>query len=306
MRKWPLFTAVPGVALAVFALLASVCATEASASTRASGTDAVYLNYEQAVALPSQNGQSALVVLTASLVNDGAHTVAARFGVPAGFHDAALTSGAKNGWRVQDGALVDLHLPVGSSTLTVQGLVPLAQQAADLTFIQPYVVQSFYAVIPEGALVVSAQGGFAPSSQTFAIRGVHFRRFTRPGLAAGEPLTLAYTLLPTANVPQASPLPSLPVLNSDSAQSADWEAIGNLLVAVAIVGVGLWSIRRAADRQQVVDGDTGGGLSDDPLGQWAQLELLYRKGGVARDVYEQQRAEYRKRAVDQALTQHVK
>lgn len=281
-------------------------------ATSQSGPNELYIPSEQILALPSKNGNTALLVETIAVQNQSSHAQSISLPLPAGITEPEIIQSTNGHWLLRGSVLTTTSLAPGTTQVVVDMIVDLSQQAANLSFVSTLTVRNLYVIIPEGALVVSAQGGFEPSSQTLFVKGVAFRRFTRPELPAGQSFTLAITLLPTANLPEASPLPGVPVLNDNSEASANLEAIANLLLVAAILAVGVWAVRTSPGLGQYserVSPLTSKSLLTQQLAKkqtvlqdWAALEDCYRKGGMEREEYEARRVIYRELAIDLELS----
>lgn len=208
-------------------------------------SQAVYISAIEIVAIPSKDGNTAEIVETVALHNGTARPAAFAVMVPQGATDPGFIAAQSKGWFYGKGAFVNEHVPTGNSTLVVSMQAALGGQSADLTFTEPVDVQALFLIVPQGALFVSAQGGFLTSSDTFVTGKVTYRRFTKFDLQAGVPWSMSLTLLPTAGGRQTPLPPDQPILNAYSSHSVDLEATGNLLLAAAILVVGMISIRRS-------------------------------------------------------------
>lgn len=300
----------------MFAFLVVSCLTLCSAAgmpaqaavTAASPNgNALYVSSEQLLALPSKNGAETLIIDTLTFTNDTGHPTPVNEPLPVGITSSELV-GTSPGWRLVGQNVTNEGMAPGTDEVIIEMVVNLAQQAADLTFTSPLPIRSMIVIIPEGALVASAEGGFAPSSQVLSVKGVSFRRLTRPEVLRNTPWTLALTELPTANLAQATALPGVPVLDSDSATAADWEAIANLLIAVLILAVGVFAVgnpgpRSGGARKNHVpagaeSADSLASRKKEIMQQWVALERLYRKGGMTREDYEHAVTTVRDLAID--------
>lgn len=297
--------------LLIVSILALSCtlalpAYAAVTSTLANG-NTLYVDAEQLLALPSKNGAEALIIDTLTVTNNTGHRASVEETLPSGIASSELVT-TSSGWRLAGQAVINDDMAPGTAKVIIEMVVNLAQQAADLTFTSPLPIRSMIVIIPEGALVASAEGGFAPSSQVLSVKGVAFRRLTRPELMSNTPWTLALTELPTANIAQASALPGVPVLDSDSTAAADWEAISNLLIAVLILAVSVFAVGNPGPRSGgtpkygifscIESTDSLSRRKNEIMQQWVAVERLYRKGGMTREDYERAVTKVRDLAID--------
>lgn len=243
-------------------------------------SQAVYISAIEIVAIPSKDGNTAEIVETVALHNGTGRPTAFAVTVPQGATDPGFIAAQSKGWFYGKGAFVNERVPSGNSTLVVSMQAALGGQSADLTFTEPVNVQALFLIVPQGGLFVSAQGGFLTSSDTFVTGNVTYRRFTKFDLQAGVPWSMSLTLLPTAGGRQTPLPPHQPILNAYSSHSVDLEATGNLLLAVAILVVGMISIRRSG----AGDGSMG------REGRERRARLLARREVVMREWTEFERS----------------
>ena len=291
MRAWR------GILIALV-LLGTGLLIPQSAAAQALNGNALFVASEQVLAVPTKNGNTLQALLSVNVENTTGHTEPVVYQLPAGGQSPRIVaSSTKNIAINAQGELRLLSRPAGVTTFAVEFHAPLNQNGTELTWQENLPVRKLFFVIPEGALTVSAQGGFQTDSQSILSGGQSFRQFTKLEIPANSPWTVAIALLPTANGRQAAPLPNVPVLNSYSPRTADLEAIGNLLLVVVILALGIVSIRRGSvlsSRPEVR------ALTDQKMNvleRWADLEAAFSRGEIQQAEYQERRDRLKKRAV---------
>nr|NNM90198.1 hypothetical protein [Bacilli bacterium] len=168
-------------------------------------------------------------------------------------------------------------------------------------------IRVFSVSIPEGALAISAQGGFETVSSTFQASSQTFRRFFKLDIAPNYAWQLSMTLLPTAGGHQASPLPGLTILDSYNANTADAEAMANVVLIFAILVIGFISIERAGrnqsrrrrDHRQHVDAQK---QKEAWMHELVQLEMAFRQGACEEERYMVESSALKEKLIDLTLS----
>ena len=278
-----------------------------AASAAAINANVLYINQEQIVAMPTKNIQQVLLVDTIQLYNGSGQAKRVEVPLLQGLTNVRFLGGSTTPKQVSNQLLV-VQINPGMTSFSIQASVPFQDQGATLVLSSPLAVRSFFVAIPEGALALSAQGGFETVSTTFIANHMTFRRFAKLDLQPNTPWQMSMTMLPTANGKQAKPLPGLPVLNSYNQNSADFEAATNLVLAVMILAVGIVSIRRSGQTRRrvspVQDATTRELLraKDDLMKRWLDLEDQHDAREVTDPEYEAQRAIWKDKVVDVELS----
>lgn len=261
----------------------------------------LYVAQGQLVVIPSRDGQWADMVETLVFHNGTGRKASVAIPLPQGASDFAVVAMQTKGWEIRGADLVNQSVMPGDSIEYVSMRAALGGQSAILTWDTPYDVRELYVVVPQGGLFLSAEGGFLTASQTFVDSAVTYRRFTKLDIQPGVPWAMSMTLLPTAEGRQ-TPLPKgLPILNAYSRSSADWEALGNLVLAVAILTVGMVSIRwsglKASAQSRRTDRRRAGLLAqrEQLMRTWTEWERTHQSERTTAD--EAVRADFKERAV---------
>ncbi len=267
------------------------------ALAQSSSANSLYVSSEQVLAVPSKSGATLQALLTVNIQNVGA-TTSVSYAMPSGANHLNVVAGTVKSVAVdQHGRLRFYAVGHSLTTFAIEFQVPLNQNGTELTWQEPFAVRKLFFVIPEGALTVSAEGGFQTDSQAM-MSGTHvYRQFTELDIGANEPWTVAVALLPTANGKQAPPLTKVRVLNSYGSRVADFEAVANLILVVLILALGVFSIRS----QTKWRGQTS--LTDfrkqkaNLMEGWADLEQARQGGKIGEKDYRARR----ERMVERAL-----
>ncbi len=267
------------------------------------------IDQEQVVVMPTRNEKTLVFVDTLTIRNLAHHAVT--FQLPAIGGSSQRSILLAKGIKAQaDAQGFLMTLPPGVGDFSYTGRLPFSDQASTITLVEPLAIRVFSVSIPEGALAISAQGGFETVSSTFQASSQTFRRFFKLDIAPNYAWQLSMTLLPTAGGHQASPLPGLTILDSYNANTADAEAMANVVLILAILVIGFISIERAGrnqsrrrrDHRQHVDAQK---QKEAWMHELVQLEMAFRQGACEEERYVVESSALKEKLIDLTLSLQV-
>lgn len=287
------------IVMATGLLIGSLLLTGAPVFAQAPNSQGVSVASEQVLAVPSQGGNTLQAMLTVSMQNSTAGTQDILFNLPVGSTSPRLAASSAKQIALTAKGQVKVSVPAhGTTTFAVLFSSPLNQNGTELTWQNNLAVQRLLFIIPEGALTVSAQGGFQTDSATIFSGKKAYREFTKLGLPADSSWTVSVALLPTANGKQASALPGVRVLSSYGQTTANLEAIFNLILVVFILGMGIVSIRMEGGLRTSGDVTELTQQKERVFTHWVNLEEAYANGAIEQADYLKRRERFKRRAIE--------
>lgn len=260
---------------------------------------------EQMFLLPDTTHQGFDIVDSLAVKNTSSVPETVQIGIPVGAHAVQVDgktpiAGSLSGQTL---TLKGVALPHQTSTVTVSYSFPLnGQKGVQFTIHSFYPVYVAHLYMPEGNSALSAQGLFTTTTTT-QIQGTTFRVFTREGIPASDEWTLSLQLLPSVTPNQK--VAGLPVLGADPNGTVnDLQAVGNLLVVVLVLAVGLIGIRSTqwGRRTSQAASRAAGAQKEAALYQaWLHLEQQYQGGRVTEAQYQKRRQDLKQRLIEATL-----
>ena len=259
------------------------------AAAQADPAGSLAITNESLVFVPVPVHHTFEVIESVTVRNSDANRATVSLSIPNGATAVQLASPQGANSVVKNGILT-LHGAVAgkrTATIALSYVMPFgAGNSSSVTFHTQYPIYTAKLYLPTNAGALSAPD-LLVRTQTTAISGTTFRVFTRLGIPAGDNWTMTISLLPgtlSSNIPPA--VSQLPVLaGMDDNQTNGLQAVWNLLLAVFILLLGLFSVRSTQWLRA-----TGSLSSDAALMQaWESLERRYREGEVPEADYLVQR-----------------
>lgn len=181
-----------------------------------------------------------------------------------------------------------------TTKVTFTYVLPMSgQTGVQTTLHSNYPVLVAHLYLPIGNSALSAPGTM-PDTQTVTISGTTFRVFTRPGIPAGDNWPMSLELLPSAE--KGPSISGLPIIGmTDQSTGSTLQALGNLVIAVLILVIGLISIRSTQ----------WGRSARTPVSQeealyraWESVEWQHEQGMLEEEQFVRKRSQLRRRLAE--------
>lgn len=214
--------------------------------------------------------------------------------LPTGFANVAVDGVDSASAHIQQNVLtLPGYVKPGKTQVTLTFKLPFQpQQGEQISLHSNYPIYDAKLYLPIGDMALSAEG-LQTTTQTETVSGTDYRVFTRLGIPAGDDWGISIQLLPSATA--SNPVPNVPIIGQSSSNTGNTiQALGNLVLAAFVLGIGLISIRstqwgRAARQVKTPE--------EALLHAWERTELQFQRGMIEESAYKRMRDEYKNKLV---------
>lgn len=260
----------------------------------AQASTGLHVKTENVLFIPAPVAQVIRVVDVLNLENNLQTPQDVAMTLPTGSEDVSI-DGIKDPTQFihQNQLTIPRFAKPGETNLTVSFKLPFQpQQGEQISLHTNYPVYTAKLYLPIGDMALSAEG-LRPTTEILSISGTDYRVFTRLGIPSGDDWGMSIQMLPTAT--NSAPPAGLPVIGLSSSNTGNTlQAVGNLLVAAFVLGIGLISIRSTQWGRTARVAKTP---EEALLHAWQNTEQQYQTGMLGEPEYQVLRQEYKRKLV---------